>query len=319
MVYRIGEAPGVWAIGTAGISMYWVVFICMTVAAVIFAAITFRRPLHQRSHGYITTAIVTIAAIAYFVMAAHGGSALTANPYGDTRDIYYARYVDWFFTTPLLLLDLLLLTGMPIGVALWIVLADIAMIMLGLFGALSTRVERWAFYAVSCCFFFIVLWGLLGPGMRGVRAQNAPLARTYMGLAAYLAILWFGYPIVWGFAEGACVISVSAEAIAYGILDFFAKVGFGAGVMACLPVISNNPVTGGSMLTNSVNSPFTTGNSFDAAEKGGNTRLMPGTGPHSTAATGPNTGFTGTGTGMGTGPNTTTTTTGATRTGVAAA
>ena len=35
------------------------------------------------------------------------------------------------------------------------------------------------------------------------------------------------------------------QAIAYGILDFFAKVGFGAGVMACLPVISNNPVTGG--------------------------------------------------------------------------
>ena len=30
-----------------------------------------------------------------------------------------ARYVDWFFTTPLLLLDLLLLTGMPLGVALW--------------------------------------------------------------------------------------------------------------------------------------------------------------------------------------------------------
>ena len=76
-----------------------------------------------------------------------------------------------------------------------VVLADIAMIILGLFGALSTRVERWAYFAISCCFFFIVLWGLAGPGMRGVRAQNAPLARTYMGLAAYLAVFWFGYPV----------------------------------------------------------------------------------------------------------------------------
>lgn len=33
----------------------------------------------------------------------------------------------------------------------------------------------------------------------------------YMGLAAYLAILWFGYPIVWGLAEGSDTISVTAE------------------------------------------------------------------------------------------------------------
>ena len=77
-----------------------------------------------------------------------------------------------------------------------------------------------------------------------------------------------------------------------------------------------------SMLTNSINSPFTGHNGYDAAEKGGNgTRLMPGTAPHSTAATtGPNTGY------AATGPNTgmaatapTTTAAGAPRTGVTAA
>ncbi len=35
------------------------------------------------------------------------------------RQIYWARYVDWVFTTPLLLLDLLLLAACPIGTAMW--------------------------------------------------------------------------------------------------------------------------------------------------------------------------------------------------------
>ena len=30
-----------------------------------------------------------------------------------------ARYVDWFFTTPLLLLDILLLAGLSMGTTLW--------------------------------------------------------------------------------------------------------------------------------------------------------------------------------------------------------
>lgn len=73
-----------------------------------------------------------------------------------------------------------------------ILLADIAMILLGLFGALSTRQERWGYYAISCAFFFIVLWGLAVPGMAGARRLGRGLTSTYLGLSAYLALLWFG-------------------------------------------------------------------------------------------------------------------------------
>ncbi len=73
-----------------------------------------------------------------------------------------------------------------------IILADVAMIVLGLFGALSTRQERWGYYAISCGFFFIVLWGIFGPGMQGARRLGRGLTSTYIGLSAYLAILWFG-------------------------------------------------------------------------------------------------------------------------------
>ena len=47
-----------------------------------------------------------------------------------------------------------------------IILADIAMIVLGLFGALSTNQYRWGYFAISCLFFLIVLWGLFSPVAR---------------------------------------------------------------------------------------------------------------------------------------------------------
>ncbi|EIE22144.1 family A G protein-coupled receptor-like protein [Coccomyxa subellipsoidea C-169] len=255
-------------IGEGGLVMYWVTFGLMAFSALAFAVMTFTRPLNKRSHGYITLAIVTIAAIAYYAMAASGGKALVSNPDGNLRDIYYARYIDWFFTTPLLLLDIILLTGIPIGVTLWIVLADVAMIMLGLFGALSTNSYRWGYYGVSCAFFFVVLWGLFFPGAKGARARGGQVPGLYFGLAGYLALLWFGYPIVWGLAEGSDYISVTAEAASYAGLDIAAKVVFGWAVMLSHPLIARNQ-TDGSLLINSTNDPFVASTTHIPERQGG--------------------------------------------------
>jgi len=45
------------------------------------------------------------------------------------RQIYWARYVDWAITTPLLLLNLTLLAGLPGAEILLAVFANIAMIL----------------------------------------------------------------------------------------------------------------------------------------------------------------------------------------------
>ncbi len=42
-------------------------------------------------------------------------------------------------------------------------------------------------------------------------ARGGGISKVYAGMAAYLTILWWGYPIVWGLAEGANVISSDAE------------------------------------------------------------------------------------------------------------
>ena len=55
---------------------------------------------------------------------------------------------DWAITTPLLLLDILLLAGLSIGDTLWILFADIAMIVTGLFGALLPNRYKWGGYHI---------------------------------------------------------------------------------------------------------------------------------------------------------------------------
>jgi bacteriorhodopsin len=53
------------------------------------------------------------------------------------RQVYWARYVDWLLTTPLLLIDLGLLAGLNGASIFSAVVADVVMILGGLFAAFS--------------------------------------------------------------------------------------------------------------------------------------------------------------------------------------
>jgi bacteriorhodopsin len=214
---------------TAGYILYWIIFGIMAGSLVLFSLMTLRHPQQDRKHGYLTMAIVAVAMSAYFCMASHGGDSIIPL-YWDLsggRDVFYARYIDWFVTTPLLLLEVLLLAAVPVGTALWVVFADIAMIVFGLFGAITDHYYRWGYYGIGCAWMFVVFWGLLVTGPRYAFQRDRALGRLYMFFASYLVILWFCYPVVWGLAEGSNTISVTAEIAAYGGLDITAKAIFG--------------------------------------------------------------------------------------------
>ncbi|KAK9828298.1 hypothetical protein WJX74_007622 [Apatococcus lobatus] len=240
--------PDLNEITRAGLIVYWVTFGIMIGSAVCFAVMTWLRPYHDRKHGYMILAVVLIASGAYYAMAAQGGSVNIGRPgshvFGNTaissdgaqttagtttryRSIYYARYIDWVFTTPLLLLDLMIMAAVPVAVATWVVVADIFMIVIGLFAALSSHNPRWGFYGASCFFEILIGYGLLVPGIKCAYARGKGIGTFYTGLALLLFITWWGYPIVWGFAEGANFISVDAEVAAYAGLDIVAKAVFG--------------------------------------------------------------------------------------------
>jgi bacteriorhodopsin len=127
----------------------------MALSGFIFAGMSYRVERRNRLFHYITCGVVFVAAIAYFTMGSNlGFTPIQVEFYrndpvvrGTYRAIYYARYIDWFITTPLLLMDLLLTAGMPWPTILWVILVDEIMIVTGLIGALIQSVYKWPYFA----------------------------------------------------------------------------------------------------------------------------------------------------------------------------
>ena len=101
----IGGNPDL-AITTHGSDWYFAVCAVMTVATLVFMALSFRRPRTHRLFHYITASITLVAAIAYFSMGSNLGqtgipvefvrdNANVATGLGGTREIFYVRYIDW--------------------------------------------------------------------------------------------------------------------------------------------------------------------------------------------------------------------------------
>lgn len=220
----------------------------MALGAVAIAVLGTR--LARQSHHAVTSFFVcAIAACLYLLMAFGQGVGLLTDhsllfhPGGviDTvsaRLVYFGRYIDWVFTTPLLLVGLIGVgmahssreagrsRGSIIGAAIG---ADVLMIVTGLLGSLSlSNGHKYTWFAISCVFFLIVLGVIWGPVRAAAAAQGPAVAGLYNRLLGTLTALWFIYPVLWLLGtEGTSSISLSSEVVVFTIIDLTAKVGFG--------------------------------------------------------------------------------------------
>jgi halorhodopsin len=137
----------------------------------------------------------------------------------------WGRYLTWTLSTPMILLALGLVADVDTGSLFTVIAADIAMCVTGLAAALTTSsyLFRWAFYAVSCTFFVVVLYALLTEW--AASATAAGTGEIFGTLRALTVVLWLGYPLVWAVGvEGLALVgSVGVTSWGYSILDVFAK------------------------------------------------------------------------------------------------
>lgn len=252
----------------AGQRTLWVVFVLMVIASAAFAAMSWRVPVARRLYHVITTLITIIAAISYFGMATGQGVNYNhirvvehhnhvPNTYKDIyRQVYWARYVDWSLTTPLLLLDLCLLAGLSGGHTVMTILADVIMILTGLFAAYGTEhnASKWGWYTIACIAFLVVIWHLVINGRAGTKNKSSNVTKLYASISLYTIVIWTAYPIVWGIADGARIMSVDKEIIAYAVLDILAKPVFGAWLLLAHTRMSESHVEVGGWWANGLNS-----------------------------------------------------------------
>ncbi len=223
-----------------------------------------------QSHHRVTSFFVcAIAACLYLLMAQGQGdiivskATLALTPLGIGADVsaklvYFARYIDWIVTTPLLLIGLVTVGLKPLsgggeqtrerlGLVAGIIGADIMMILTGLFGALSLdSTHKYVWFAVSFGFFIAVLALVWGPVRAAAAEQGAATAALYNKLLGILTVLWFIYPVLWLLGtEGTGAISLNTEVAVFTIIDLSAKVGFGLLLLTGIKKITGPPAAAG--------------------------------------------------------------------------
>lgn len=252
----------------AGFTALWTVFVIMTAASAIFAFLAWNVPVSRRLYHVITTLITITAAISYFAMATGDASSYSCNKVKDhhgklpsthhllCRQVYYARYIDWAITTPLLLLDLCLLAGIDGAHTFMAIVADLIMVLTGLFAAFGKEhtAQKWGWYTIGCIAYLFVIWHVAIHGGRIARARGDSVGKLFGSLATFTLILWTIYPVVWGVADGARKVSVDSEIIAYAILDVLAKPIFGLWLLIAHRRIPETNVEVGGYWTHGLNS-----------------------------------------------------------------
>ncbi|KAL8943013.1 MAG: hypothetical protein Q9211_001162 [Gyalolechia sp. 1 TL-2023] len=224
----------------AGRRTLWVVFVVMLLSSIAFYIMAFRVPVQKRLFHILTAFITTFATLSYYAMAVGDGVGSnkitikhTQKHRPDTydiiyREVYWARYVDWSVTTPLLLLDLCFLAGLNGASILVAVVADVIMILTGLFAAFTVEESpKWGWYAMACIAYLVVVYQLALNGRATAMQKDSKTATFFAAIGGFTFILWTVYPIIWGIADGSRNIDVNAEIISYAVLDILAKPVFG--------------------------------------------------------------------------------------------
>ena len=214
-------------------SVLWVTTIVMAVGGLAILAVGKRRTAAEELQTVLHGTVPLIAACAYFAMAIGQGQVLLPVLGGGSRIFYFARYIDWTFTTPLLLVSVTV-TAMHAGekragALVGIVVADLMMIVTAFcFGASLVEWMKWTWFIVSCAAFLGVYYVLFLPNMQANARERDDIRRHYKTNAVILSVLWLIYPVVLAVApDGLGIIGDTAAVLAIAVLDVVSKVAYG--------------------------------------------------------------------------------------------
>ncbi|KAH6615978.1 hypothetical protein B0J18DRAFT_438599 [Chaetomium sp. MPI-SDFR-AT-0129] len=259
---------------TTGHRTLWVLFAAMTLSTALFALLSWNVPTSRRLFHITTTLLTLISALAYFAAATGAGSTLTCLPVRDhhnkhgipdtyhreCRQVFWAHYVDWALTTPVLLVNLALVAGVDGAHTLLAVVAGEVSVLAGLFatlhgtahyhhhdgkdgsgasaGASAAAGAVWGWFVIAALGYLFAVWHIGLHGTKSVQAKGQRVARLWASLAIYTLTLLAAYPIVWAIAPLARKTSVDVEIIIYAVLDILAKPVFGLWLLGSIRSIA---------------------------------------------------------------------------------
>lgn len=176
---------------------------------------------NKQYQRFLATVVVVLALISYIAM-------LLATIYSTQSNVTLIRYIEWFITTPLLLLDLALLAMMSEKHINLLIILDIFMILLGL-GAVyaNNTVLKYSLFTLSTISMIGIFYILFNPQNKSSELDSEAVKKSE-NANIYTTVLWTMYPIVWMFGSSSLkYLSIPNETLLYMILDVLAKALFG--------------------------------------------------------------------------------------------
>lgn len=199
----------------------------MVIGTILFLAMSQNRRGVPKVEYLIAIFIPVWSGAAYLAMALGQGSVEV-----DGQVTYYARYLDWVVTTPLLLFALALTsmhkTDKDYTLIAGLIGADVFMILTGLIADLSETPIRYIWYGLGVVALLVILYLVWVPLRQKARENpESRIAGIYSQLAAYLTLFWIGYPITWLIGpSGFDLVSQEVDTFLFIVLPIFSKIGF---------------------------------------------------------------------------------------------
>jgi bacteriorhodopsin len=181
----------------------------------------------ERGIHVVTVLVPAVAFGSYLAMALGVGVAEVAVR-GGTLELHWARYADWLFTTPLLLIGLGLFVGADGETLFGAVAADVFMIVTGVAATLSgVPIYRYVWWGISSIALLFVMYFVVVALDRKARERDEATRSAFAALRLLIGASWAAYPVWWLMGTGFSLVSPSVEAFGFALLDTVAKVGFG--------------------------------------------------------------------------------------------
>jgi len=100
-------------------------------------------------------------------------------------------------TTPLLLLDLALLAGLSGGHITIAIVADLIMVLTGLFAAFGREESpsKWGWYAMACVAYLVIIWQLAINGRATANGKGGKVGTFFASIAGFTLVIWTIYPV----------------------------------------------------------------------------------------------------------------------------
>lgn len=167
----------------------------------------------------IALLVTAIAGTVYFCMAM--GVGITEDAAGH---VYWIRYVDWMFTTPLMLIELGILAGAPPTQTITLIVLDELMLAFGIGSSFSVE-GRWPFFMTGLLLFAAVCFKLFTSLQNKAMEQGGDRKVLFTFVANRTAEIWCMYPVMFALCECTKTFPEEIEVAGYAVADVFAKCG----------------------------------------------------------------------------------------------